>query len=430
MSALKRILLTTVAGLTLPAALSQAASSPPVQSQTANFVYSGDPDGKPYIVRMRTNVPVDSQQKAVRDIQEGGPWLGIQFGPVPKPLSAQLGLEEGTGQMVLNLTEGSPADIAGFQQYDVITAIDSNDASANIGDFLNVVRNFSPNQSHTFTVIRGGKSIQSNVVVGTRPADLGETKYKYEMSPEEVSGNRLFQRGGILQKDDQGNWAFKGLDQLQNMPDVWQYFSTPGESRMMQIPGGNSTQLHVFNDNDKTVQIQKDADGKIHVTKTETVNGQKSTTESEYNDDAAFEASDPDSYKIYKNQVNQPFHFNFSLPRGTYAPMPDMKDYQDLFKQWEGPVTTPKDMQKWMKQHDKALKRYFGDNARTPGGAFYMRPGGTSFETNADGSIRVLTRRGGDELVETYTNAQALKNARPDLYKKYQKLVDGNDAEE
>jgi len=44
-----------------------------------------------------------------QNIEAGGPWLGIQFGPVPKPLAAHLGIDPGEGQMVLNVVEGSPS---------------------------------------------------------------------------------------------------------------------------------------------------------------------------------------------------------------------------------------------------------------------------------------------------------------------------------
>src|SRR5258707_12445768 len=57
------------------------------------------------------------------NIEPGGPWLGIQFGPVSKATVSQLHLS--SGQMVINIHENSPADQAGLQQYDVITAIDS-----------------------------------------------------------------------------------------------------------------------------------------------------------------------------------------------------------------------------------------------------------------------------------------------------------------
>ena len=35
-----------------------------------------------------------------KNVEPGGPWLGVQFGPVPKPLAVHLGLDGEVGQMV------------------------------------------------------------------------------------------------------------------------------------------------------------------------------------------------------------------------------------------------------------------------------------------------------------------------------------------
>lgn len=424
-----QVLLTMLIGCFAPP-IAQSASAAPVDG------------GSSYVVRTNLLGPVVSSGPAAqqpmagvvtRNIEPGGPWLGIQFGPVSKPLAAHLDVGAGVGQMVLNIAEGSPADTAGFQQYDVIVSLDGKPVSSDIGKFLDTVRNFAPGQSHSYSVIRQGKSVQTNVVIGTRPADDAPVKYKYESAVEELSGDRLFQRGGLLQKDDQGNWTFQGLDHLNNMPDVWQYFNTPGAMGGTSIPGGNNTQLHVFSENGKTIQIQKDADGKFHVTKTEIVNGQKNTSDGTYNDETAFQAADPDAYKQYKSQANGSFKtFNFSIPNGGVQgmTMPDMswtKDFDDLMKGWQGPLTTQKDMQKWLEQHQGQLNKHFGQGSGRSQAFMTRGARGTSFETNADGSIRVITRRGGDELVENYANAQALKAARPDLHAKYQKLIDGQD---
>jgi serine protease Do len=120
-----------------------------------------------------------SSARSAGAIQPGGPWLGIQFGPVPKPLAAHLGLEPGTGQMVLNIVEGSPADIAGMQQYDVITQIDSRPVVGEVESFIDILRTFAPGETRMLNVVRGSKPIQANLVIGARPEDAEITKYKY-----------------------------------------------------------------------------------------------------------------------------------------------------------------------------------------------------------------------------------------------------------
>src|SRR5262245_18759855 len=120
----------------------------------ANF-QSGliDPADKKPLVLHRWNVASDDDepadggntfffQSAGSDAKPGGPWLGIQFGPVSKPLAAQLRIDAGSGQMVTNVVEGSPADTAGLQQYDIIVNLDGSAASSSMDDFMNIVRGY------------------------------------------------------------------------------------------------------------------------------------------------------------------------------------------------------------------------------------------------------------------------------------------------
>src|ERR1043166_1642900 len=130
------------------------------------------------------------------NIEPGGPWLGIQFGPVSKATSAQLHL--GSGQLVINIHENSPADQAGLQQYDVITAIDGQNVSSNIDEFLGVVRAFKPGEVHNLGVVRGGQPLQITLTVGTRPEDVGAPKFRSD--DEDFSQGQVFNRGGMLQK--------------------------------------------------------------------------------------------------------------------------------------------------------------------------------------------------------------------------------------
>ncbi len=112
---------------------------------------------------------------AAADLPAGGPWLGVQFGPVPKPLAAHLKLGDEKGQMILNVAEGSPADVAGLQQYDVITALDGQSATGDIGAFLEVVRSWLPNQSHSLTIMRGSPSAPDRPPMPCRNSNISPT---------------------------------------------------------------------------------------------------------------------------------------------------------------------------------------------------------------------------------------------------------------
>ncbi|HKQ46977.1 MAG TPA: PDZ domain-containing protein [Phycisphaerae bacterium] len=348
----------------------------------------------------------DEDVAPVGNIEPGGPWLGIQFGPVPKPLASHLKIEGEAGQMVLNVAEGSPADTAGLQQFDVITQIDGQQASADIGDFLERVRAFTPNEVHTFSLLRGGQSQQVQVTVGTRPDDFESLEYKYETPMEDLAHGKVFGRGGMLEKDDQGNWVFKGLN-MKDLPDAFHAIPDVGDMDFQfnfPIPGpdgGDGQQVYVFKNKGETLNIVREQDGRITVTRTKIEDGKKDTTTTTYENEDDLKARDPDAHK---SMSHGPAKFG---PR-------KFKFYQD--GQWQDAL---KNSEEAMKHYEDAIRQFHDGKG---GFAFGFHKPSTSFETTPDGKIRVTIRKGDDELVENYDSAEALRSANPNLFKKYQKF--------
>jgi hypothetical protein len=362
--------------------------------------------------------------EATKDIEPGGPWLGIQFGPVPKPLAAQLGIDPEQGQMVLNVVKGSPADGAGIQQYDIITKIDGSVTSANIASFLDVVRGFQPGQTHDFGLIRNGNDTQISVTVGARPDSPAESTYKYKMDIAPFSQGKVFQRGGIIQKDPSGTWNFKSLDQLEDLPDnVWKFmpklhsgdlaFSWKGDDQ-------DAKNLEFSFKDGKKLQISRDDNGQITVTKTEEVNGNETTSTATYANEDELKAADPEAYKTYKGNVhfelfgdmNLPdFHFGIKGANGNFFFKGDDGQDPDV------------DLNKIMEHHKMLLKKLPGASGDPAANAFFFKSKpSVSFEVDPDGAIRVTIRQDDGELIENYDNAAQLQQARPELYQKYQNL--------
>jgi hypothetical protein len=348
----------------------------------------------------------------------GGPWLGIQFGPVPKALAAQLKLDSTAGQMVMNVVEGSPADQAGLQQYDVITEIDGKTASTKIQDFMSVVQGFSPGESHSFSLVRGGDRIQSTVVIGARPEEIGPSKYKYD--DEELAQAHVLGRGGMLQKDDKGNWTFKGFN-MADLPDFWKAIPAPGDIDFQFNatapfgPHSGKIQTYLKREEGKTVRIEKAGDGKITVITTINDNGKESTTTKTYDSDAELEADDPDAAKMLAEGPRMRFQF---LGDGKMHIAPFDADIRLRIEDA-------------MKNADEAIKKSgvwldggTGQSHSLDGKAFKFigRQPRTSFEVTPDGKVKVTTRKGDEELTTVYDNADALKAANPELYGKFERL--------
>lgn len=367
-----------------------------------------------------------------KGIEPGGPWLGIQFGPVPKPLAAHLGIDSDEGQMVLNVVEGSPADDAGIQQYDVITKIDGNATSADVAGFLEVVRGFEPGQTHDFAVVRSGSNIQVSVTVGTRPDSKEPSTFKFDMQFGPFSQGKVFQRGGILQKGPDGAWSFEALDQLQDLPDnVFKFMPKLGDGDMTFSWKGDNQDAKCFQfliQGGSNLKIERGEDGRITVTKTEEEDGNETTSTATYANEEEFEAADPDGFKTYKRNIHFEFLGDLNLPglhfgnKGTFGNF--------VFKKGDGNLDLDIDIDRIIEQskkmlghHKIILKKRLGSSGDPAANAFFFsRKSSVSFEVDSDGAIRVTTRQGGDELIENYDNPAQLEAARPELFEKYQDL--------
>ncbi len=388
---------------------------------------------------------------AERDIEPGGPWLGIRFGPVPKPLASHLQLEQGIGQMVLNIAEGSPADEAGFEQYDVITNIDGTEATDNVGKFLDTVRDFEPDETHAFSLIRGGRPTQASVTIAERPESIGKMKYKFEVAPDGLSEDNVFFRGGMLQKDDDGVWTFDRLGDLgglHELRDIWKVMpEVDGDDLNLSIHGKffpearQQYKLQLL-DEGKCIRMEvtQGDDGQITVTKTTNADGEEKTTTQTYADREAFEKADPESFGGHKDPTIGGAHgrlhkmFLFG-DHGKRHGLHDLGDIRDLTLDID--IDTDhlnaaidelhKQMSSFKESHEIFKKRLYDpfENGKSSGFVEATAESATTrFTVDPTGKITVTIRRGDNELVEKYDAPKQLKKARPDLYKKYKSLVE------
>src|SRR5690606_16221314 len=106
------------------------------------------------------------------------------------------------------------------------------------------------------------------------------------------------------EKDAQGNWQFKDLDQFKDLQDIWKHmpqFDPNDLQYYWRAMPGHHDQVQIYVNKGKEIRIEKSEDGKITVTKKERENGKESTTTAVYDDEAAFEKADPDTYKSYQS---------------------------------------------------------------------------------------------------------------------------------
>jgi S1-C subfamily serine protease len=126
---------------------------------------SGQPLARPYLgIRFET---IDLTVKQANGLPvDNGAWI-----PSASAASNQGGSGQGGGQPTAQdaVVPGGPADQAGLQAGDIITAVDGTALDASHALDL-VMSQFAPGTSVKVDVLRGGQTIQLTVVLGTRPA--------------------------------------------------------------------------------------------------------------------------------------------------------------------------------------------------------------------------------------------------------------------
>ena len=108
-------------------------------------------------------IPINAAKSVATTLIAGGKvqhaYLGIRVGDA----------QTGNGAQVSSVVSGSPADKAGVQAGDVITAVDG-DSIATADDLTATTSAHKPGDKVTLTVTRNGKTLKLTVTLGVRPS--------------------------------------------------------------------------------------------------------------------------------------------------------------------------------------------------------------------------------------------------------------------
>jgi serine protease Do len=95
-------------------------------------------------------------------------YLGAQFSDVTDDMADALGLPHGKGQYAEAVVPNDPADKAGLQRGDIVTAVDGQQVTEDLS-LAAIMAQTKPGASVKLSVIRQGKPLTLNVTVGKRP---------------------------------------------------------------------------------------------------------------------------------------------------------------------------------------------------------------------------------------------------------------------
>jgi serine protease Do len=116
-------------------------------------------------------IPADTAVSVADQLIDNGrathPYLGISPADLTPEAARQFGISVSSGAIVAEVEQGGPADDAGVEPGDVITALDSTEIKDS-GDLLAALRNYKPGDSVTLTVVRSGENRNIDVELGER----------------------------------------------------------------------------------------------------------------------------------------------------------------------------------------------------------------------------------------------------------------------
>ncbi|MEW6568699.1 MAG: trypsin-like peptidase domain-containing protein [Chloroflexota bacterium] len=96
------------------------------------------------------------------------PYLGIRWQTITRDLAAMYRLGADHGILVTEVLSGSPADQAGIERGDILTAI-AGDSIGQEMPFINLLLRHQPGEKVTVDVVRGQRQLQVEVTLAERP---------------------------------------------------------------------------------------------------------------------------------------------------------------------------------------------------------------------------------------------------------------------
>lgn len=127
------------------------------------------PDGQGIGFAVAANTIKHALEEILRHGRVVRPWIGIQFDTLDSRVAEQLGVPEGTqGMLVVRTTTDGPAERAGLQQGDVITAINGQPVRET-ADLRRGIRDKKPGDRITLTVQRAERQLKITVTLGEMP---------------------------------------------------------------------------------------------------------------------------------------------------------------------------------------------------------------------------------------------------------------------
>lgn len=123
-------------------------------------------------------IPADSAMNSLLEIIEHGRvvrgWLGLEAQPLTPQLAREFSTESGLeGVLVTAIYADSPAHLAGLNPGDILTHINDHSVGEDGRRGMNQIAATDPGSEVTLRILRDGRRLQLEAVIGERPAKSG-----------------------------------------------------------------------------------------------------------------------------------------------------------------------------------------------------------------------------------------------------------------
>ncbi len=150
-------------------------------------------------------IPINDVSSMIQDIMTNGyvsnrAYLGATIGTLNASMAQQYRYDITEGAFVYSVEDGSPADQAGLQLGDVITAIDDTEITS-LDDLTAARKSYTAGDTCTLTVYRQGETITLQLTWGAAPAEQ-----QAESQSQTQQDNS--QSGGYIDPNDLFNYFF------------------------------------------------------------------------------------------------------------------------------------------------------------------------------------------------------------------------------
>jgi serine protease DegQ len=117
-------------------------------------------------------IPVSIAQQVMEQITSSGSvtrgWIGIEAQDLTPELAESFNLKSINGSLIAGVLLDSPADRAGLRPGDILTAINKKPV-VDSQSMLNIIALLKPREKATLSILRTGKKVDIELVVGKRP---------------------------------------------------------------------------------------------------------------------------------------------------------------------------------------------------------------------------------------------------------------------